>query len=282
MPVAVVTDSTAYLPSELAGTCTVVPLTVVVGDRQGREGIDIAATDVAEALQVRRQIVTTSRPAPAEFIEVYDLLLGQGNSGVVSVHLSAKLSGTIAAATAAAEQFGDRVQVVDSGSVGMGLGFPVMAGLETAGSGGDSMAVRRAVEAATERTTTLFCVDTLEYLRRGGRIGAAASLVGTALAVKPILRVTSAGIVVTDRVRTATRAVARLSQLALAATGTGDVRIAVHHLGEADRANALSEELAARLGPRLRHLYLVEVGATVGAHAGPGLLGLVIHRLGGA
>ncbi|MBT8227607.1 MAG: DegV family protein, partial [Dactylosporangium sp.] len=214
MPVAVVTDSTAYLPPDLAGTLTTVPLTVVLGSRQGREGIEITAADVAGALRANVQPVTTSRPAPAEFLAVYRRLLDEGFAGVLSVHLSASLSGTVAAATLAAERFPGRVRVVDAGSVGMGLGFAALAAVASAAAGDPLTAVHAAAVAAVTRTTTLFCVDTLEHLRRGGRIGAAATLLGTALAVKPILRVTGAGIVVSDRARTGSRALARLVDLA--------------------------------------------------------------------
>src|SRR5262245_13176220 len=174
--VAVVTDSTAYLPPELATQLTVVPLTVVVSGVQGREGIDIAAEEVARALAARRTEVTTSRPAPAEFATVYRRLLDSGAPAVLSVHLSAALSGTCDTARLAAADFGGRVAVLDSHSTGMGLGFPALAAAAAAANGHDLDAVREAARAAAERTTTLFYVDTLEFLRRGGRIGPASAL----------------------------------------------------------------------------------------------------------
>ena len=286
MPVAVVTDSTAYLPAKYAGHVTIVPLTVVVGGRQGREGLEITPAVVALALASRSLTVTTSRPAPAEFIQVYSRLLAAGCSGVLSVHLSARLSGTATAATLAAAEFGAQVEVVDSGSVAMGLGFPALAAAKAAAAGLDLLAVREVAVEARARTTTLFCVETLEHLRRGGRIGAASALLGTALSVKPILRMTSEGIVVGDRVRTSGRALVRLVEMALAAAAPGNagvesdggVEIAVHHLAAGDRAEVVRAMLTERLGARLIRCHVTEVGAAVGAHTGPGLLGVVVHR----
>jgi len=278
MPVAVVTDSTACLPADLAARCTVVPLTVVLGERQGREGIDISAAEVTDALAGRASTVTTSRPAPAEFLETYHGLLASGHSAVVSVHLSARLSGTLAAATIAAQELDGRVRVLDSGSTGMGLGFPVLAALRAAEAGAGGAAVAGAAADAIARTSTLFCLEGLEHLRRGGRIGAAVALLGTALAVKPILRVTAEGIVVSDRVRTAERAVVRLRQLAVDAAGDGPVSIAVHHIGDRQRAIATADALSEMLGNRIRRCYVEEIGAVIGAHTGPGLLGVVVHR----
>src|SRR2546430_1580452 len=207
-PVAVVTDSTAGLPDELIAErgVTVVPLTVSIDGASGREGVDVTPGDVAKALVARRSSVTTSRPSPGEFTTAYDRLLDEGAAGIVSVPLSAKLSGTYESARLAAVAYPDRVAVVDSQSTGMGLGFAVLA----AGGLPDLDSAVAAARAAVARTTTLFYVDTLEYLRRGGRIGAASALLGTALSVKPILRMVDGEIVVRDKVRTASRALARL------------------------------------------------------------------------
>ncbi|MFV2010923.1 MULTISPECIES: DegV family protein [unclassified Micromonospora] len=285
MSVAVVTDSTAYLPADLAQRhhLTVVPLTVLVDGVERREGLDLTPTEVAHALTVRRSTVSTSRPAPEQFAETYRRLLGAGSSGVVSVHLSAGLSGTVAAAELAARQTGpDRVAVVDSGSTGMGLGFPALAAATVAATGGDLAEVSAAATAAAARTRTFFYVDTLEHLRRGGRITAASALLGTALAVKPILRVQDGHIVLRDKVRTAARALAKLVDLACLAAGDASrVDVAVHHLDDPDRAAALCAELTSRLGDRLQDVHVAQIGAVVTAHAGPGLLSVVVHRRAG-
>jgi DegV family protein with EDD domain len=286
MAVRVVTDSTAYLPTDLAEASSlhVVPLTVTVSGRDGREGIDVSPADVAAALAERRMTVTTSRPAPAEFSQAYQNLLDAGASGVVSVHLSARLSGTYESARMAAAEFGDRVAVVDAATAGMGVGFVAMAAYQAAGQGGDVPAVRDAALVAAARTHTLFYVDTLEFLRRGGRISAASALLGTALSVKPILHVLGGEVVLREKVRTAGRALARLVELAAEVAGEEagepDVDIAVQHLGAADRATALHDALLDRLQGRVRRAYLSEVGAVIAAHTGPGVIGVAVHRHG--
>jgi len=280
MPVAVVTDSTAYLPAELSGTydLTVVPLTVVINGDSGLEGSEVAPAQVARALAARRWSVSTSRPAPSQFAEAYETLLKDGAEGIVSVHLSANLSGTFEAAQLAALDFGPRVEVVDSKTTGMGLGFAALAAATAATQGASIDLVRAAAVDHSARVSILFYVDTLEFLRRGGRIGAASALLGTALSVKPILHVVDGSIVVRDKVRTAGRALARLVDLAVEASGDGEVDIAVHHLGAPDRAAALADAVTMRLGDRLRDCYITEIGAVVAAHVGPGVAGVVVHR----
>lgn len=281
MPVAVVTDSTAYLPPELvrAHRLTVVPLTVVLNGAEGLEGIETFPADATRALGARRVSVSTSRPAPEQFAQVYRALLADGADGVVSVHLSAELSGTVDAARLAAAEVGDdRVAVVDSRSTGMGLGFPTLAAASAAAGGADLTGVRAAALDAIDRTTIFFYVDTLEFMRRGGRINAAEALLGTALSVKPIMHMPDGAIVVRDKVRTASRGVARLVDLAVEAAGDHDVDLGVHHLAAPQRAEALLAALTERLGDRLHDTYVTEAGAVVAAHAGPGLACVVVHR----
>ncbi|MER7460188.1 DegV family protein [Micromonospora sp. NPDC126480] len=280
MPVAVVTDSTAYLPPELlaAHPLTVVPLTVVLNGAEGLEGVEVFPADATRVLSGRRVSVSTSRPAPEQFTRTYRRLLDDGADGIVSVHLSAELSGTVEAAQLAAAGFGDRVAVVDSRSCGMGVGFPAVAAAQAAATGADRSGVRDAARDAVERTAVFFYVDTLEFLRRGGRINAASALLGTALSVKPIMHMPDGAIVLRDKVRTASRGVARLVDLAVEAAGDADVDLALHHLAAPQRAEALREALVDRLGDRLHDTYVSEAGAVVAAHAGPGLACVVVHR----
>lgn len=281
MSVAVVTDSTAYLPAELISVSdlVVVPLTVVLNGTEGLEGEEISSADVLRALDARRVAVSTSRPAPEQFVRTYRRLLDQGATGVVSVHLSAELSGTVDAARLAAAEVGDdRVAVVDARSTGMALGFSALAA-DTAAAGGVQLAeVRQAAVDTAARTRTFFYVDTLEFLRRGGRINAASALLGTALSVKPILHVVDGTIVLKDKVRTTSRGLNRLVDLAVQAAADTEVDIAVHHLGMPQRAAELVEALTARLGTQLVDCYTADVGAVVAAHTGPGLAGVVVHR----
>ncbi len=277
--VAVVTDSTAYLPEGVAASYDVgvVPLHVVLGSRTGTEGTEVSPGDVASALAERRLQVSTSRPTPGEFAAAYR---ASGASCIVSVHLSAELSGTYdAAVLAAADVEGDgiEVRVVDSGTIAMGLGFAVLAAARAVRDGGGADEVEAAARTVAGATDVLFYVDTLEHLRRGGRIGAAAALVGTALAVKPLLHVTGGRIAPLEKVRTASKALARLEELAVQRAGEGPVDVAVHHLAALDKATLLSERLAERI-PGLAEVHVSEVGAVVGAHVGPGLLGVVVSR----
>jgi len=279
-PVAVVTDSTAYLPAGVAERLgvTVVPLRVVLGGVAGAEGSEVTPVDVAAAL-ARWVPVSTSRPNPADFVAAYRAALDSGASGVVSLHISSELSGTWDSARLAAGECGgeDVIRVVDSRSAAMGLGFAVLAAAEAARDGAGLEDAYAAAVRSAEHTTTLFYVDTLEHLRRGGRIGAAQALLGTALSVKPILHVADGRIVPLEKVRTASKGMARLEALAVQAAGDGPVDVAVHHLAAPERAATLTERLRARL-TGLRELYTSEVGAVVGAHVGPGLLGVVVVR----
>jgi DegV family protein with EDD domain len=277
--VAVVTDSTAYLPPGVGEQLGVgeVPLHVVLGGRTGAETVEISPAQVAEALAERRVSVSTSRPTPAEFVEAYRRA---GSTCLVSVHLSAALSGTVEAAQLAAQEVageGIEVRVVDSRRLAMGLGFAVIAASRAAAEGADIDEVEQRARDAAAATDMLFYVDTLEHLRRGGRIGAAAALLGTALAVKPLLHVVDGKIAPLEKVRTASKALARLEEIAVERAGDGPVDVAVQHLAAEEKATALAERLRARL-PGLGELHLSEVGAVVGAHVGPGLLGVVISR----
>jgi DegV family protein with EDD domain len=278
VPVAVVTDSTAYLPADVVEKLgiEVVPLYVVLAGRSGREGHDIGPTEVAQALAVRGQTVTTSRPSPGDFVATYRRCLDAGADAVVSIHLSAQLSGTWDAARSAAQQIGEHVvTVVDSRSTAMGTGFAVLAAAREAAAGAPPAQVAATSNRTAEGTRTLFVVDTLEHLRRGGRIGAAAAFLGSALSVKPVLHVDAGRVVPLEKVRTAARALNRLVALAVEAAGERDVWVAVHHLAAAERAERLAGELRERL-PRMHELYVSELGAAIGAHVGPGAVGVVV------
>ncbi|MFE3632905.1 DegV family protein [Streptomyces cellostaticus] len=274
--VAIVTDSTAYLPPRTMERhgITAVPLTVVLGDQALEEGTEISTRSLAQALQKRRP-VTTSRPSPQTFAETYRRVAESGAGAIVSLHLSAELSGTYDAAVVAAREAPVAVRVVDTGMIAMALGFCALAAAEAAEAGAG---VDEAVTAAEKRaagTSAYFYVDTLDYLRRGGRIGAAQALLGSALAVKPLLQLRGGRIEPLEKVRTATRAIARLEEIAADRAGGAEVDIAVHHLAAPDRASALAERLRTRV-PRLADLHVSEVGAVIGAHTGPGLLGAVV------
>lgn len=273
---AVVTDSAACLPPGLAAELGIatVPLHVKVGEREYLEGEGIHPVDLAAALRKGLR-VTTSRPSPAEVLATYERLAGEGVTQIVSVHLSAAMSGTRDSACLAAEQSPVQVQVVDSTSLGMGLGYAVLSAARAAADGADLDSVVAAVRDRAGSATVLFYVDTLDHLWRGGRIGHAQALLGSALAVKPLLRLVAGQIALFEKVRTSSRAVARLEEVAVQCALGADVDITVHHLDSSQRAQQLAERLAERT-PTLVDLHVVEVGAAIGAHVGPGLLGIVV------
>ncbi|WP_413101220.1 DegV family protein [Streptomyces sp. Inha503] len=274
--VAIVTDSTAYLPQDAMERhrITAVPLTVVLGDRALEEGTEISARSLAQALQ-KRKPVTTSRPSPEMFAAAYRAAAEEGATGIVSLHLSAEFSGTYDAAVLAAQDAPVPVRVVDSGMVAMALGFCALAAAGTAEGGGTLDEAVAAAEKRADGTAAYFYVDTLDYLRRGGRIGAAQALLGSALAVKPLLQLDEGRIELREKVRTASKAIARLEEIVVERAGRSPVDIAVQHLAAGERAAALAERLRERV-PGLAELYVSEVGAVIGAHTGPGLLGAVV------
>ncbi|MEU2114733.1 DegV family protein [Streptomyces sp. NPDC016459] len=274
--VAIVTDSTAYLPRQTRErhAITTVPLTVVIGDRALEEGTEISARALVEALQKKRS-VTTSRPSPEIFAEAYRAAAEAGARGVVSLHLSAEVSGTYDAAVLAAQDAPLPVRVVDTRMMGMALGFCVLTAAQVAEAGGSLDETVAAAEKRAEGTSAYFYVDTLEHLRRGGRIGAAQALLGSAFAVKPLLELDGGRIELREKVRTASKAIARLEEIAVERAGSGAVDIAVHHLSAPERAAALADRLEERVPGTVR-IQVSEVGAVIGAHTGPGLLAVVV------
>lgn len=272
--VAVVTDSTASLPDGLADAAglAVVPLEVVVDGVPHREGVDLGPAGLVAALREGRRL-TTSQPAPDAFARTYSRLAARGAREIVSVHLSGELSGTVTSAALAAQTAPVPVHVVDSRTVGMGLGFAALAAARAAGSGRDAV---RAAERVAAGGSVRFAVETLEHLRRGGRLGPVAAAVGTVLGVRPVLAVRDGRIDVVEKVRTAARARSRVVDLAAADAQRRDAyEVAVHHLGEPDLAHEVADQVRARC-PRARAVHVAEVSAVVGAHAGPGVLAVVV------
>ncbi|WP_443177943.1 DegV family protein [Nonomuraea sp. 3N208] len=243
-------------------------------DRADPCGANPGARAAADSLGDLASAVT-SRPSPARFAACYSSLAAAGATAVVSIHLSGEMSGTVESARLAARDAPVPVEVIDSRSIAMGLGYPVLAAARAAAEGASLEAVTSAARRCAEATRTFFYVDTLEYLRRGGRIGTAASVLGSALMIKPLLHIVSGQISLLEKVRTPTRAIGRLEDLAVQAAGTGPVEVAVQHLAARPRAEALAERLPKRV-PGLVHLRVVEVGLAIGAHVGPGMLGLTV------
>lgn len=283
MPIAVVTDSTASLPDAVVteSDVTVVPLQVVIDDVSYDEGEPEATPEaVATALREKRA-VSTSRPAPAVFAECYQRLADAGATEILSVHLSREVSGTFESAQVAARRAPVPVTCVDTRQVGVATGYAVLTAADVLAGGSAVDEAAKAALARAEAASSLFYVDTLEYLRRGGRIGSAAAMLGGALAVKPLLSIEDGVIATLEKVRTSSRAIARLEDLAADAAGDGPVEVTVAHLASAERAEAMAERVAERLAPALggREVRCAELGAVLGAHVGPGMLAICVAPL---
>lgn len=276
----IVTDSTASLPAEVARAhgIRVVPLQVVIGARVLDEGPDGATPEVVAQALRDFVPVSTSRPAPALFAELYRSLEAEGVDEIVSIHLSGEMSGTFESAQLAALEVDLPVHVVDSGQVGIATGYAALTAADVLAAGGTAQQAAEAALARGEAATSLFYVDTLEYLRRGGRIGAAAAIFGSALSVKPLLEIAGGKVVPRERVRTASRALARLAELAVEAAGDRPVDVCVSHLANAGRAEELAATLTDRLAEGLegREVMCGELGAVLGAHVGPGMVAVCV------
>ena len=268
--VAIVTDSTADLAPDLVHErgITVVPLTVMLDGRDYLDGVDITADEFYARLAASGGMASTSQPAPGRFAETYSRLLADHDE-VLSLHISARLSGTYEAATQGAELVdAARVRVVDTEMVSMPLALLVLAASAMAAEGAEAVAIAERLRPVRERMRVYFMVATLEYLRRGGRIGRAGALVGSVLQVKPVLTIAEGEVTPLERVRTQERALSRVIELA--SSVDRPVCALVGHAAAAEAA----DRIARALEPHADSLIVAPLGPVVGAHAGPGTVGV--------
>lgn len=274
MPVAIVSDTCHYLPRELITEhgIQLVSLYVHRGDQAERESDIVDYDEYYAQIRDLSELPTTSQPSNGDFLAVYEPLLDAGNE-IVSIHLAGGMSGTVSSAQQAREQLGeraDRVHVVDSASACGGEGLVVLAAATAAQNGSDGRTVAEQARAARGQLKMWFAIDTLEYLRRGGRIAGAQAWLGAALKIKPILTVESE-ITPVERVRTSRRAFERMVELLRTCKEDGRDAWMVQHIQAPDQC----EELVARgveifgTGPTA----VSEIGPVIGTHVGPGLLG---------
>jgi DegV family protein with EDD domain len=272
MPVQVVTDSTCDLPAETVAELGihVVPLTVFFGDEALRDGVDITSSQFYERLRAFEGLPRTSQPSVEQFKAAYEAARAYSPE-IVSIHISSRMSGTLNSASIAREELAERLHIdlVDSYSVSLGLGAIVREAAEAARDGASRAEVVDVARHAADRVHVVAAVATLEYLRRGGRIGKARSLLGALLSIKPILHVEGGEMAPFDRVRTRARAMDRLVELAAA-----DARIARLYVAAGGDEGATGE-LIERVSPRLPHTEILRgvIGPVVGVHAGPGVFG---------
>ena len=277
--VAVVSDTTAYLPREVveANQIHLVSLYVNFGTERTERESDIQDyTAFYDELRRAEELPTTSQPSLGDFIEVYEPLLADGGE-IVSIHLSGGLSGTADAARQAKEALeregrgGERIRVVDSATACGGMGMVVLAAARRATAGDDGETVERTARDARESLKMWFAIDTLEFLKRGGRIGAASAWIGSTLKIKPILTVESEMTPV-ERVRTSSRAFERMVDYARQRQESGADGWVVQHIQAPEQAERLTERCREVFGKG--PLFTSEIGPVIGAHVGPGLLGV--------
>ena len=270
--VAIVTDSTADMPPQLAASrsISVVPLTLNFDGRSLLDGVDITPSEFYRKLPNVATHPTTSQPSPGRFAETYTELLAN-NDAVVSIHISEKLSGTYESARQGAEMTDpQRVHVVDSGLVSMSLGLVVLGAAVMAAKGAEPEAIVTKVESMRPEVQTYFSVATLEFLRRGGRIGLASAMLGSVLQVKPVLCLRDGVVTPLERVRTFDRALNRIVELAKAVDRGHGICVVVGHAS----AEADAERVGRELEPIADTLMIQSLGPVVGAHSGPGVVGV--------
>lgn len=281
MTVKVVTDSTCDLPRDLAEQLdiSVIPCNIHFGDDVYKDGIDIGPDEFYSRLVSSSTLPTTAQPSVNDFLQVYKDLSSQGHD-VVSVHLSAKLSGTLNSATqgkAALEssegaETGNRVEIVDSQLASLGLGAVVFAAAKVAKDGGSCDDVVAEAESTMSRTHCYFLLDTLEYLRKGGRIGKASAFLGSLLSVKPVLTVTNGEAHPFERVRTRVRGMQKLEEIARSASPVE--RLCIIHSTVPGDAEALGERLGDLISKE--EIIMSRFGPVLGTYLGPGALGVSV------
>lgn len=277
--VAVVTDSTVNIPDELIQNLSihVVPLQVIWGPDTYRDSVDIHPSEFYQRLQGAKVMPSTSQPSPAAFSAVYGALVAQGFD-ILSIHISSSLSGTMDSALQARKDYPKaNISIVDSRTTSMGMGFPVLLAARAAAQGATLQECQKLVENAIPHTGVFFVVRTLEYLRRGGRIGGAAAFVGTALDMKPILELRDGRVEAINKVRTMSKALDQMLDLFTQSIGSQrPVHLAVLHANTLDEALQVLERAKSRFAPdEISEVVVSEVSPVIGIHAGPGVIGLV-------
>ena len=271
MGVRIVTDSTADIPADIAEKLgiTVVPLTVFFGEEAFLDGVELDNAGFYRKLQSSKDLPRTSQPAPAKFQEAYTRLIDEGADGILSVHLSSKLSGTYQSACTARDSLPESarqipIEVIDSQSISVGMSRAIMQAAEEAHQGDKVDAIKTHALDRLARSHILAVLDTLEYVKRGGRIGGARAMLGNMLSVKPIVGLKDGEVVPVEQPRTRSKAYARVAQL-LAEQGH------IEHVSIAEASEDVGQQLAQAIKTTYRgDLPIYRLGAVLGTHTGPG------------
>lgn len=277
MTVVVVTDASSRLPAELLDkwAIRVVPLHILLDGEDLRDGVDDIPDDV------HKLHATTAAATPAELANAYQQALADSEGdGVVAVHISSELSGTCGAAERTAADLDPKVRVVDSRSAAMGTGFVALAAARAAATGADLDAVADAASSAVSRGHAFIVVHRLDNLRRSGRIGGAQAWLGTALALKPLLRIDDGKLVLAQRVRTVSHATAAMIDRVCEVVGDAAAALAVHHVANPDGAQEVAAALAQRL-PACEPAIVTELGPVLALHVGDGAVAVCVELPGG-
>jgi DegV family protein with EDD domain len=271
MTIRILTDSTADIPADEAQAhgITIVPLTVFFGEEAYRDGVDLDNAGFYRKLQASKDLPRTSQPSPAQFQEQYQRLLAEGAEGILSIHLSSKLSGTYQSACTARDMLAETgntipIEVLDTLSISVGMSRAILRAADAAREGRSMQELKALVADELARTRILAVLDTLEFLKRGGRIGNAQALLGNMLSVKPIVSLRDGEVVRVEQPRTRSKAYARIAQL------VGEMG-KIEHISIAEA----SEDVGQQLAEAIRSVYSGELtfyklGAVLGTHTGPG------------
>lgn len=271
MGVRIVTDSTADIPAQQAAPLgiVVVPLTVFFGDEAFLDGVDLDNQGFYRKLATAKDLPRTSQPSPASFQEVYTRLIDEGADGILSVHLSSKLSGTYQSARTARDSLPENVkkvpiEVVDTLSISVGMSRAILLAAQQAREGHDLQEIKARLLDQLSRTRILAVLDTLEYVRRGGRIGGARAMLGNMLSFKPIISLKDGEVVPLEQPRTRSKAYARIAEL-LAAAGS------IEYVAIAEASEDVGQQLAQAIKSTYKgELPIYRLGAALGTHTGPG------------
>lgn len=275
--VAVVTDSTAMVPGDLACALGihVVPVLLLFGSQAYRDGVDISPGEVYRLLRAGSHIPTSAAPSVGDFVRVYAAAAREA-AGILSIHMSPKLSTTIHVAAMAGDLVDDvPVQVFNCSTAAMGQGFVVLEAARAAAAGASLQEVLDRAEEIASKVNVFFTLDTFEYLHRSGRIGGAAALAGSLLQIKPVLYLADGHVQVFSRPRTKQRALRSIMQRMESLDGRGPYHVSVFHVDVPEQADELREEVATRFN--CAELYVGEFTPVMGAHTGPGLVGVAFY-----
>jgi DegV family protein with EDD domain len=278
----IVTDSSAHLPLEdrQKHQIAVVPLKTIFGTTVYRDEVDLTNEQFYQMLPHAKEHPTTSQPSAGEFEQVYKPLLDAGKE-IVSLHLSSKLSGTYASACAAKQELENQfkktlpISIVDTPWVSMALGLLVIVAAQAAEAGQSRDQVVATIQAIIPRLNLIFIVDTLEYLRRGGRIGGARAMVGTLLNVKPMLEIKGGLVEPLEQPRSRAKAIARLMEILAERSARRPLHVAVLHADARNDAEEVAQQVRAQY--ECREFYIAEIGPAIGVHSGPNALGLAFY-----